>query len=299
MTHIRIGTRGSALALVQTDLVRARIAELNPGVEVEVVEVVTRGDADQQTPLASSASAGWFTSAIQEAILRGDVDLAVHSYKDLPTRRTPGLIIAAVPLREDPRDALVSASGRRLRNLPEGARVGTSSPRRTAQALAIRPDLRVEPIRGNVDTRIRKVREGEYDAAIVAFAGLKRLGREGEAAQVFGYEEMLPAPAQGALAVECRAGDEPILRIAASIDDPALRPLVTAERTFLATLEAGCSFPAGAYAEAFGTTLKLNALVAPDNRIVRSKMGGPMDAAAGLGRALAEELLVAAGMRPA
>lgn len=296
MTRLRVGTRGSALALVQTELVRARLTERRPDVEIEVIEVVTRGDADQETPLASSESAGWFTSAIQDAILRGEIDVAVHSYKDLPTKRTPGLIIAAVPLREDPRDALVSLSGQRLRELPKGARVGTSSPRRTAQALAVRRDLRIEPIRGNVDTRVRKVRDGEYDAAIIAIAGLKRLGRESEAAQVFGYEEMLPAPAQGALAVECRASDQRVLEILRSIDDPQLRPLVTAERTFLATLEAGCSFPAGAYAEAFGTTLKLNAFVAHENRIIRSKVGGPIGSASGLGRALAEELMTLAGL---
>jgi hydroxymethylbilane synthase len=297
MTALRVGTRGSALALVQSNTVAAILREANPGLDVDVVEIATRGDTDRETPLSEGTSVGWFTTAIQEALLRDEIDVAVHSYKDLPTKRPEGLVIAAVPRRADPRDALVSRSGQRLRDLPQGARVGTSSPRRSAQVLGIRPDLQVDPIRGNVETRIAKVADGEYDATILAYAGLQRLGRTGEAVQVFGYEEMLPAPAQGALAVECRAKDNRALTLARSIDDADLRNIVTAERVFLATLEAGCSFPAAAYAEHFGSTLKLHGLVAPDGRVVRSKIGGPRETAAGLGKELAEELMRAAGMR--
>ncbi len=291
MTTLRLGTRASQLALAQARLVAGRLEAAAPGLRVELVTITTAGDRDQATPLAEGEQPGWFTTAIQEALQRGDVDIAVHSLKDLPTRRPDGLVIAAVPFREDPRDALVSSDGRPLRDLPPGAIVGTSSPRRAAQLAEIRPDLDVHPIRGNVETRIRRVREGDYAAAVLALAGLRRLGLEREAAQVFGIEEMLPAPGQGALAVECRADDAPTRQLLSSIDDPAIRLAVTAERAFLAATEGGCSFPAAAYAEHFGSTLKLHALIALDGRIIRSKMGGPAETAAGLGRQLAEDLL--------
>jgi hydroxymethylbilane synthase len=297
MTLLRLGTRGSQLALAQARLVADRLEAAAPGLAVELVTIATAGDRDQATPLAAGERPGWFTTAIQEALQRGEVDIAVHSLKDLPTRRPQGLVIAAVPLREDPRDALVSRTGAPLRSLPPGAVVGTGSPRREAQLRELRPDLDIRPIRGNVETRIRKVREGEYDAAVVALAGLRRLGLEAEAAEIFGFEELLPAPGQGALAVECRAGDARARGLLARIDDPAVRLAVTAERSFLAAIEGGCAFPAAAYAEHFGTTLKLHALVASGGRIVRSKMGGPAETAAGLGRQLAEELLQRAGLR--
>lgn len=297
MTLLRLGTRGSQLALAQARLVADRLEAAAPGLAVELVTIATAGDRDQATPLAAGERPGWFTTAIQEALQRGEVDIAVHSLKDLPTRRPQGLVIAAVPLREDPRDALVSRTGAPLRSLPPGAVVGTGSPRREAQLRELRPDLDIRPIRGNVETRIRKVREGEYDAAVVALAGLRRLGLEAEAAEIFGFEELLPAPGQGALAVECRADDARARGLLSRIDDPAVRLAVTAERSFLAAIEGGCSFPAAAYAEHFGTTLKLHALVASGGRIVRSKMGGPAETAAGLGRQLAEELLQRAGLR--
>jgi hydroxymethylbilane synthase len=297
MTLLRLGTRGSQLALAQARLVADRLEAAAPGLAVELVTIATAGDRDQATPLAAGERPGWFTTAIQEALQRGEVDIAVHSLKDLPTRRPQGLVIAAVPLREDPRDALVSRTGAPLRSLPPGAVVGTGSPRRETQLRELRPDLDIRPIRGNVETRIRKVREGEYDAAVVALAGLRRLGLEAEAAEIFGFEELLPAPGQGALAVECRADDARARGLLARIDDPAVRLAVTAERSFLAAIEGGCSFPAAAYAEHFGTTLKLHALVASGGRIVRSKMGGPAETAAGLGRQLAEELLQRAGLR--
>ena len=297
MTSVRIATRGSKLALIQTELVAALLREHNPGVEVEVVTVVTAGDRDQSTPLQEGERAGWFTSAIQETLLRGEADIAVHSYKDLPTKRPEGLVIAAVPAREDPRDALISRTHADLRSLPKGASVGTSSPRRTAQILELRPDLDVRIIRGNVETRIAKVESGEYEATVLALAGLRRLGLEERADHVFGFEEMLPSPAQGALAVECRTADAATRELLAKIDDPALRQTVTAERMFLATIDGGCSFPAAAYAEHFGSTLKLNALIAADGRIVRSKMAGQAETAGGLGKQLAEELMALAGLR--
>lgn len=297
MSTIRIATRGSRLALIQTGLVAARLRQAVPGLQVETVIMQTAGDRDQSTPLPEGEGAGWFTSAIQQALLRDEADIAVHSYKDLPTKRPEGLVIAAVPLREDPRDALVSRARLDLRSLPRGAVVGTSSPRRTAQVLELRPDLQLRPIRGNVDTRVAKVEAGEFDAAVLALAGLRRLGLEGRADHVFGFEEMLPAPAQGAIAIECRAADRATRETLAAIDDPALRQAVTAERMFLATIDGGCSFPAAAHAEHFGTTLKLSALIAADGRIVRSKMAGPAETAGGLGKQLAEELMGLAGLR--
>ena len=297
MSALRIGTRASRLALLQTEIVASRLRQAWPEVALEVVEITTAGDRDRTSPLTSGEGAGWFTSAIQDALLAGEVDVAVHSYKDLPTARPKGLVIAAVPQRADPRDALVSRDGATLAGLPQGAVVGTSSPRRAAQAAALRPDLVLRPIRGNVDTRLAKVDAWEYDAAILAIAGLERLGLAERASHVFGFEEMLPAPAQGALAVECRRDDSETLRLVAAIDDRELRRLVSAERAFLAALEAGCDFPAAAYAESFGTTLKLHGLVAPEGVIVRSKVGGPISAGPGLGRALAKELLELAEQR--
>ena len=293
MNTLKLGTRGSRLALIQSRLVIDRLAA-SGGARVELVEISTRGDLDQQTPLAEGGSAGWFTSALQEAVQDGRVDFAVHSYKDLPTARPDGLVIAAVPLREDPRDALVLRRGRSLAALERGATVGTSSPRREAQLREMRPDLEIRPIRGNVETRIRKVDEGEYDATVLALAGLRRLGLEERAADVFGVYDMLPAPAQGALAVECRSADAGVRALMATIHDVAVGQAVSAERAFLAALEAGCSFPAGAYAEHFGTTIKLHGMVAPEGRVVRSKVTGPVEAAAGLGRQLASELLAQA-----
>ncbi|MEO6397253.1 MAG: hydroxymethylbilane synthase, partial [Tepidiformaceae bacterium] len=212
------------------------------------------------------------------------------------TRRPLGLVIAAVPLREDPRDALVSRNRMSFRGLPSGARVGTSSARRTAQLRAIRPDIEIVPIRGNVDTRIAKVDAGEYDAAVLALAGLKRLGLEHRATYIFGFEGMLPAPAQGVLAIECRTDDARVRLLLESLDDPALRQTVTAERAFLAAIEGGCSFPAGAYAERFGSTLKLHGLVANGGRIFRSKMAGSAETSAALGQTLARELMALAGL---
>jgi len=294
MTTLRIGTRGSKLAMVQSETVASLLRTAHPGIAVELVTISTAGDRDQSTPLPEGSGVGWFTTAIQEALQRSEIDVAVHSYKDLPTRRAEGLTIAAIPLREDPRDALVSRRGETLRGLPAGAVVGTSSPRREAQLREIRPDVEIRPIRGNVDSRIAKVEAGDYDATVLALAGLSRLGLGHRVNHIFGYEEMLPAPAQGALAVECRAGDIATREVLAAIDDPALRQEVAAERTFLATIDGGCSFPAAAHAEHFGTTLKLSALIASDGRIVRSKMAGQAATASGLGRALAEELMVLA-----
>jgi hydroxymethylbilane synthase len=249
-----IGTRRSALAQRQT----ARVVELLraawPRIECEVRPIVTRGDRTQRSgePLPEIGGKGLFTAELEQGLRDGELDLAVHSLKDLPTEDPRDVAVGAVCRREDVRDCLVSHDGAALEDLPEGAVVGTSSLRRAAQLRALRPELEVRSIRGNVDTRVRKVRDGEFDAAVLAAAGVLRLGLEGEVTQWLSLETMLPAPGQGALAVQCRAGDERLLELLAPIDDPGTRATTTAERAFLRTLGAGCAAPVAAYAELHG-----------------------------------------------
>lgn len=261
MTTLRIATRRSALAAAQARAVAAAIAAASPGIRTVLVFVSTEGDRDRSTPLAALGGTGLFTRAIQEAVLRGDADLAVHSLKDLPLEGPAGLILAAVPAREDARDALVSRGGARFGDLPRGARIGTSSARRGFQVRALaaamgRTDLRFEPVRGNVPTRVRKAEAGSPEAVVLALAGLRRLGLEGKAAQVFSLDEILPAPGQGAVAVEAAAGSE-AARFAAAIDDAAARAAVLAERAALAASGGGCHSAFAAYAETAGGRLRL------------------------------------------
>lgn len=297
---LRLGTRASALALAQSRLVADAITA-RTGRPVEFVEITTKGDVSRE-PLARIGGTGVFVSALREALYAGRIDLAVHSYKDLPTAPAPGLVIAAVPHRADPRDVLVAADGRKLADLPAGARIGTGSPRRAAQLHALGLDLDVIAIRGNVDTRIGYVTKGELDAVVLAKAGLERLGRLDEASEVLDLSIMLPAPGQGALAVECLdpSGHPDAAAVSAALaglDDPASRAAVTAERALLATLEAGCSAPVGAHAELIetevGAELELRAVVAAvdGSASVRMSETGPPDDADGLGRRLATAML--------
>jgi hydroxymethylbilane synthase len=292
-----VGTRGSKLALAQTELVAASLRAAHPGLEVETVVISTAGDKDQASSLSSGEGVGWFTSALQEALLRGDADFAVHSYKDLPTKQPEGLVVAAVPTREDPRDALVSQGDIALADLRERAVVGTSSARREAQLRVLRPDVDIRPIRGNVDTRLAKLDAGDYDAIVLAFAGLKRLGLAARASYVLSFDEMLPAPAQGALALECRASDTATRALLAAVDDPESRTAVDAERAFLAALEAGCSVPAAAWARLEGGSLRVDGFMASDAGPVRDSVSGAPGDAARLGRTLAALLLQASGRR--
>jgi hydroxymethylbilane synthase len=292
---LRLGTRGSALALAQSGGVAATvIAELCR--QVEMVSVQTQGDLSTEA-ISSMGGTGVFVTALRDALLRGDVDFAVHSYKDLPTAPAEGLVVVAVPVRQDARDVLVARDGMTLGELPEGSRVGTGSPRRTAQLLALGLGLDVVPIRGNVDTRLRKVAEGEVDAVVLARAGLARLDRLDEITEVIDPLQMLPAPAQGALAIECRADDEEVLELLASLDDPDTRAAVDAERALLAALEAGCTAPVGAMAEVAegddGSELFLRGLVAAvdGTDVVRLSATGPTSDATGVGSRLAAELL--------
>ena len=292
---LRLGTRGSALALAQSGGVAATVTAAS-GMSVELVEVVTRGDVDRGA-IDSMGGTGVFVTALRDALLSGAVDVAVHSFKDLPTAPAPGLHIAAVPRREDARDVLVARDGLTLAELPAGSRVGTGAPRRAAQLRALGLGLTVVPIRGNVDTRLGKVAAGELDAVVLARAGLARLGRLAEVTEVLDPLQMLPAPAQGALAVECRGDDAAVLDLLGCLEDGAARATVAAERSLLAALEAGCTAPVGATAEMaegeYGPELFLRAVVvaADGSDSVRRSASAPVSDAEALGRRLAAEML--------
>ncbi|QKE83700.1 hydroxymethylbilane synthase [Arthrobacter sp. NEB 688] len=295
MSTLRLGTRRSALATTQSTWVADRLRAL--GHEVELVEITTEGDRDRTTPLAQLGGTGVFVSALREALADGRVDLAVHSLKDLPTAPDPRVDIAAVPVREDVRDALVARDGLTLGELPAGATVGTGSPRRRAQIEALGLGLVLTELRGNVDTRLRAVHEGRLDAVVLAAAGLRRLGRADEVTELLDPLQVLPAPGQGALAVEVRRDDDATRAAVAPLEDADARACVTAERTLLAELEAGCSAPVGALAEVVegvdGPELSLRAVVAaPDGShdLRRSLTGDPAEAA-DLGRRTARLLL--------
>jgi len=261
------------------------------GRAVEIVGVTTLGDVSR-AQLTQIGGTGVFVSALREALLGGQVDLAVHSLKDLPTGPAAGVTLAAVPPRDDPRDALIARDGAKLADLPPGARIGTGSPRRAAQLLGLRADLRCVPIRGNAGTRLGKVTDGELDAVVLAYAGLARIGLLNAVTQVFEPDEMLPAPGQGALAVECRDGEPELAALLAAVSDPASVAAATAERSLLEALEAGCSAPIGAYAAGTENLRMQAAVISLDgSRVLRAH--GTAAAAGGwqLGRDLAAELL--------
>ncbi len=292
---LRLGTRASALATTQSGLV-AELIRKQLGREVELVEVSTEGDRSA-APLASMGGTGVFVSALRDALLAGRVDVAVHSLKDLPTAPAEGISLAAVPLREDPRDVVVARDGLTLGELPVGSRLGTGSPRRVSQLEALGLGLSLQGIRGNVDTRIRKVHEGEVDAVVLARAGLARLGRLDEVTEVLDPLQMLPAPGQGALAIECRSDDTELVAALARLEDPATRAAVTAERAVLSALEAGCSAPLGALAEVVegedGEELWLRAVALSEDGVLSVRMSstGPVDEAEALGTRLASDML--------
>ncbi len=295
MTTLRLGTRRSTLAMTQSTWVADRLRAL--GHDVELVEITTDGDRDRTTPLAQLGGTGVFVSALRSALTEGRVDVAVHSLKDLPTTPDAAVTLAAVPVREDPRDALVARDRLTLGELPAGATVGTGSPRRRAQLAALGLGLVVVDLRGNVDTRLRAVADGRLDAVVLAAAGLRRIGRIDDATELLDPIQMLPAPGQGALAVEVRAGDEATAGVVAALDDEDARTCTTAERVLLADLEAGCTAPVGALAEVVegthGPELSLRAAVAaPDGSadLRRSLVGEVADPAA-LGHRLARLLL--------
>ena len=294
---IRIGTRGSLLATTQAGAIRDQL--IAGGHRAELVIITTEGDRSAK-PVAE-IGVGVFTAALREAIAVARVDMAVHSYKDLPTAFDERFVIAAVPRREDPRDALVARDGLVLGELPAGSVIGTSSVRRAAQLRALGLGLEIRPLRGNLDTRLNRVSSGDFDAIVVARAGLARLGRLGDVTETLEAVQMLPAPAQGALALECRAGDTALATLLAGFDDPDSRVAVTAERTLLAELEAGCSAPVGAIAEVVESIdddgrlfeeLSLRACVAAvdGSDVIRASGIGNPDRPAELGLSVAAEL---------
>jgi hydroxymethylbilane synthase len=293
---LRLGTRGSALARWQAEWVGGELRRL--GHAVELIEIATHGDVDRARPIEELGTRGVFTKAIQQALVDGNVDLAVHSLKDLPTEPVPGLKLAAVPKRESPADVLVfskgtAASGRvGISQLPPNARVGTGSLRRQAQLLHLRPDLRVSEVRGNVDTRLRKVDDGEFDAIVLAEAGLRRLGLEGRIRYILPFDVMLPAVGQGALGIECRADDDNTLSAVRPLNDPETYAAVIAERALLDRLRGGCMAPIGALAVVEAGELRLQAVVLSSDgaqRIVASGACDPADAE-GLGSSVADQL---------
>lgn len=283
MTSLTFATRPSKLARWQTNWVMSALQRAWPGLECRQVVITTQGDRNLDQPLPEIGGKGLFTQELEAELLAGKVQAAVHSLKDLPVEDPPGLAVGAIPRRADVRDVLISKDGLTLDQLPPGTLVGTSSLRRTAQLRAYRPDLRVEPLRGNVDTRIRRALEGQFDAILLAGAGVTRLGLSEHISQWLPLEVMLPAPGQGALAVQCRSGDEQTLNYLAAIDDSQTRQAVLAERVFLAALGGGCSLPVGAYAVVQDGQIHLQGAAAAvdGSRLVRVQASGQNPQAVG------------------
>jgi len=289
--HVRLGTRGSPMALWQARWVADALRRQYPGLTTELVVIRTAGDRNRRDPLPRLGGKGLFVKEIEDALWRQDIELAVHSLKDVPTALPPGLHLSAVPLRDDVRDAFVGRAGHRLLDAPRGWRIGTSSLRRRAQLLARRPDLQVQDIRGNVDTRLRKMRQGEVDGVVVAAAGMGRLGLQEEITELLSIDVMLPAVGQGALGIETVAGHW-IDGLLQALHDPPTAYAVAAERAFLWHLGGGCTVPIAAFAQCQGAVLHLRGLVStPDgSRILRQEICGPVPEAAQLGERLAVQM---------
>lgn len=294
-----VGTRGSRLAVWQADWVQARLKELAPELTVTLQRIKTSGDKILDVPLAAIGGKGLFVKEIEEALLREEIDLAVHSMKDVPTILPDGLSILCVPAREDPRDVLVSRDSCSLDQLPKGSRIGTSSLRRQAQLLHYRPDLHIELLRGNLDTRLRKLHNGEYDAIVLAAAGLMRMGWSNKVTEYLPPEVSLPAIGQGALGLEGRRNDRFVQTLVEKLEHRPTRTAVMAERALLKRLEGGCQVPIAAHATVKGDTLIMDGLIASvdGQRLVRDTIQGPASEAQSLGSQLAEKLLAQGGDR--
>lgn len=291
--EIKIGTRKSLLAVTQSGMIRDLIAQQHPETTVELVKMMTKGDKILDVPLAKVGGKGLFVKELEDALLDGRADLAVHSMKDVPTDLPEGLHLGVVTERENPRDAFVSNKYKNIDDLPQGATVGTSSLRRRSQLAAMRPDLIIEDLRGNVDTRLRKLDEEQYDAIILASAGLNRLGKSDRITSFIEPTQMLPAIGQGALGIELREDDTELLEGISFLNHPPTAIAVTAERAFLLRLEGGCQVPIGAFATAEGDSVTLTGLIASvdGKQILKEKMTGPAANAAKMGTELAEKLL--------
>lgn len=296
MTELRVGTRTSTLALTQTRLVTAELCARIPDLRITEVHITSEGDRST-APLSANTNPGLFVSALRDELMAGTVDFIVHSMKDLPAAPHPDIALACVPERADARDVVISRDGHTLATLPPGSRVGTSSPRRAAGIRRLRPDLDILPIRGNIDTRIRKVRDGEFDATILALAGLRRVGIEHEISELLDLNAFLPAPRQGALAVECRVSDASVIALLGVLENPTARISTVAEQALLIGVGAGCSTAIGGYARREGDTLVLSAELAVEStgEYVRAERRiplthAPVDAAFRLGLDVASEL---------
>lgn len=296
-TSLRIGTRASLLAVTQSTWVKNQIEQAHPGTRVELVKITTKGDRILDVPLAKVGGKGLFVKEIEDALLAGEVDLAVHSMKDVPTELPQGLHIGIIPVRETPKDAFLSVQYASIEALPVGAIVGTSSLRRKSQLAALRPDLNITDLRGNIDTRLRKLDEGLFDAIILAGAGLHRLGLEKRITTLLDPEQMLPAISQGALGIELRRDDAELFAGLQFLHHPATAIAVAAERAFLLRLEGGCQVPIGAHASLSNDTITLTGLIAAvdGRRILKETATGPVDQAQSLGTSLAETLLARGG----
>ncbi len=290
---IRIATRKSQLALWQARYVKSALEQAHPGIEVELVSLTTQGDRILDAPLAKIGGKGLFVKELEQAMLRGDADIAVHSMKDVPVDLPPGLHLPVVMKREDPRDALVSNRFDNLDKLPQGAHVGTSSLRRRVQLMAMRPDLRISDLRGNVNTRLQKLDDGDYDAIVLACAGLRRLGMEDRIREALSPDSMLPAVGQGAIGIECRNDDARINNLLMPLNDPDTHVCVAAERAMNTRLEGGCQVPIGAHAELGHGVIVLKGLVGSldGSEIVHGNISGRPGDAVELGCVLAEDLL--------
>lgn len=291
--EIRIGTRGSALALWQAEWVKSELEKKYPGMTVSLIKIKTTGDKILDVPLAKVGGKGLFVKEIEEAMLENEIDIAVHSMKDVPTFFPNGLHLSCITRREDPRDALLSRGGVAFNGLPKGANIGTSSLRRQAQLMHVRPDFVIHQLRGNVDTRLRKLKEGQYDAIILAAAGVKRLGLAENVTEYLDPETSLPAIGQGALGIECRVDDRDLNDLIGFFNHPESRTCVTGERALLRRLEGGCQVPIACYGRMKGGELYLTGLVGSvdGKRIIKESIQGPPDSAEKIGVTLAESLL--------
>lgn len=290
---IVVGTRGSKLAVSQTMWVIDRLKKNYPLVDFEMKIIKTKGDIDQETSLDKMGDKGIFTSALEEALIDRSIDMAIHSMKDMPSTLPEGLCFAAIPLREDARDVLILRDGyKSLEDLPSGAIIGTGSKRRAYQLIANRDDIKIEPIRGNIDTRIAKLKNGEYDGIVLAAAGVKRLGLEKEISYCFNFDEMMPAPCQGILAIEVEENNKLLLEIIRSIEDPISTIQYQAERAFMKFIDGGCHIPMGAYCQIEGTHIRLIGLLGDEEgkHLVVREMCGPIGTQEQVGKELAKEL---------
>lgn len=291
--RVIVGSRGSKLALTQTNWVISELKRLNPGIEFEIEKISTKGDKITDVPLSRLGGVGLFTKELETALLKEKIDIAVHSAKDVPTVLPEGLTIGAAPKREDPHDVLISTNHATLERLPDNARIGTSSLRRKAQLLAFRPDFKILDLRGNLDTRLKKLETDDLEAIIVAHAGLLRLGFNGRISQIIPFDVMLPAVGQGSLCIEIRADDERVMKIVSAMDDHKTRIAIEAERALLAKLQGGCQVPIGAHAQVQGKEVHLEAIISTldGDHAIRDELNGPASRAAKIGDELAQRML--------